>query len=155
MISVTYGGSEYVHPGFGGPREFHRFVIKHGPALDSPLMRLAPRVLSAQRDLKAKTGDAMTAGFGAVMACAAEVADLLEGRPSSAMSEALTSDAMYDLVDTVCGACTVAGEPCGTTHNWHRDNDPWGPHIVALLMVWMAQGFPMPGGSLSAIGAEE
>lgn len=155
MIRVSYKGATYEHPGWDSPADFHGFIGRHPEALDAPLLRLAPRIFATQRDMQATGKDAAAAAYGAVLASAAEVLDILQGRPSSAMYGALLDDKLVALVRDVSADLTVDGAPAGTSKTWHRANDPWGGHVVSLLVVWQAQGFPGPGTSDEAAGAAE
>jgi hypothetical protein len=155
VISVTYRGREYSHPGYRSPRALFGIARRAAAVLDGPVLSLVPRLLGSYSQIAASADSAVAAGVGAVAAHRDAVAEALQGRPLSALLADLTADPVLDVVDEVLQGATVDGAPAGGTHAWHASGDPWGPHAVAALILWTAQGFSWPGGSRDATGEAE
>jgi len=154
VISVSYQGREYTHPEYPSPRALFAIARRAAVALDGPVVSLVPRLLGSYAQIAASADSAVAAGVGTIAAHRDAVAEALQGRPLSALLEDLTSEAVLALVDEVLRGATVDGAPAGSTHAWHASGDPWGPHAVAALILWTAQGFSWPGGSSGATGKQ-
>lgn len=151
-ISITRGGKVYTHPGWT-PREFYPVSLALAEALDAPLLRLIPVLIADYAKIAKAADNAMEAGIGVVAAHKDAVGEALKDRPIRSVLADLQRPAVLDLVDEVLNRVTVTADgepdskPAGNTHTWADRADPWGPHIVAGMVLWAAQGFPLPAGS--------